>query len=460
MATDNPLGLEPSELAASKRAKEAAAARAAAAAAAAKKPPRTDAQVDREAAAAAAGSATPIPTPTPTPVLSTNQKIAQTIAAYAAANPAPKGFHYGTTLGADGKPILYSDVSSIVTALQGGGGSGSGAGGPAAKKAIGTTVITVNGQQKQIITFDDGTTTTQDLGTDTANQAARTNIFDAAKTQMKTWGLYKEGDKASDALLKQLQDLATSGAGADTISLALQQSDAYKARFIGNATRQANGMSVLSPAQYIQWENDLQSVLQAAGVPKGFYAGTDEMAKLIGANVNYQVLQNRVDLAAKSIADTDPFYTQQLQNLYGVSQGDMIAHVLDPSVAMPLLQKQVAATTVAAEAARQGTNINLSTAEQLAGQGVTQAQAQQGFQAIAAQEPAVQALASRYAGYGAAGDQGAALQTAIFGAPGTQTQAQAEAQLKRLQTQEASTFGGSAGAGKGSLGIADTSGLS
>jgi hypothetical protein len=429
MATDNPLGLEPSELAASKRAKEAAAARATAAAAAAvKKPARTDAQVDRDAAAAAA----------------------------AAAN--------GTTASGPSGPLgttgSTGNTASVGTSAATGSATGSFPPPPGGKKAISSSVVTINGQQKQIITFDDGTTTTQDLGTDTADQAARTNIFDAAKTQMKTWGLYKEGDKASDALLKQLQDLATSGAGADTISLALQQSDAYKARFIGNATRQANGMSVLSPAQYIQWESDVQSVLQAAGVPKGFYAGTDEMAKLIGANVNYQVLQNRVDLAAKSIADTDPFYTQQLQNLYGVSQGDMIAHVLDPSVAMPLLQKQVAATTVAAEAARQGTNINLSTAEQLAGQGVTQAQAQQGFQAIAVQEPAIQALASRYAGYGAAGDQGAALQTAIFGAPGTQTQAQAEAQLKRLQTQEASTFGGSAGAGKGSLGIADTSGLS
>ena len=138
----------------------------------------------------------------------------------------------------------------------------------------------------------------------------------------------------------------------------------------------------------------------------------------------------------------------------------MIAHVLDPSVAMPLLQKQVASTTVAAEAARQGTNINLSTAEQLAGQGVTQAQAQQGFQAIAQQESATQALASRYAGYTPAGGVGAALQTAVFGAPGTQTQAQADAELKRLQTQEVSAFSGSSGAGKGSLGIADTSGLS
>jgi hypothetical protein len=333
-------------------------------------------------------------------------------------------------------------------------------GGGLTKKAISSSIVTINGQQVQIITYDDGSTEQQNLGTDAADKASRANIFDSAKSQMMSWGLYKEGDAASSALLKQLQDLATSGAGADTISLALQQSDAYKARFVGNETRKANGMGVLSPAAYIQWETDIQSVLQAAGVPKGFYAGTDEMAKLIGANVNYQVLQNRVDLAAKSIADTDPFYTQQLQNLYGVSKGDMIAHVLDPSVAMPLLQKQVASTTVAAEAARQGTNINLSTAEQLAGQGVTQAQAQQGFQAIAQQESSTQALASRYAGYTPAGGVGAALQTAVFGAPGTQTQAQAEAELKRLQTQEVSAFSGSSGAGKGSLGIADTSGLS
>jgi hypothetical protein len=390
-------------------------------------------------------------------------------AAQAAANPAP--VNYNATSAADLAASINYSPESVAAASNGAVTLPPIPPTPVApvtppppaaatgKKAIGTQIVTINGQQKQIITFDDGTTTTQDLGTNAADQAARTNIFDSAKTMMTQWGLYKAGDPASEALVKQIQDLATSGAGADTVSLALQNSDAYKARFSGNAIRQANGMSVLSPAAYIQWENDVQSVLQAAGVPKGFYAGTDEMAKLIGANVNYQVLQNRVDLAAKSISATDPFYTQQLQNLYGLSQGDMIAHVLDPSVAMPLLQKQVAATNVAAEAARAGTNINLTTAEQLAGQGVTQAQAQQGFQSIATQEAATQALASRYAGYTPAGGVGAALQTAVFGAPGTQTQAQAEAELKRLQTQEVSAFSGSSGAGKGSLGISDTSGL-
>ena len=330
-----------------------------------------------------------------------------------------------------------------------------------AKKAIGTQVVTINGQQKQIITFDDGTTVQQDLGTNASDQANRTSIFDAAKAQMTQWGLYKAGDPASEALAKQLQTLATSGAGPDTISLALQNSDAYKARFAGNATRTANGMSALSPKDYIDWENNVQSVLQAAGVPQGFYAGTDEMAKLIGANVNYQVLQSRVDLAAKSIANSDPFYTQQLQNLYGVSQGDMIAHVLDPSVAMPLLQKQVSSTNIAAEAARQGTNINLSTAEQLAGMGVTQAQAQQGFTSIAQQQPALQAILSRTAGLGEAGTVGQSLQSAAFNAPiAGETPAQAEQRIKRATTAESNLYGGSAGASKGSLGISDTSGLS
>ena len=302
--------------------------------------------------------------------------------------------------------------------------------------------------------YDDGfqeTTGTPTPTTTAADTASRQNIFDSAKAQMTSWGLYKAGDAASEALLKQIQGLATSGAGADTISLALQQSDAYKTRFSGNAARVAAGLSVLSPADYIATENAYTQVLRNAGVPAGFYSGTGEMAKLIGADVSATELQSRVDLAKQSISQTDPFYTQQLQNLYGLSSGDMIAHVLDPAAAMPLLQQQVSSTQVATEAARAGTNINLAAAQQLAGMGITQAQAQQGFQNIATQLPATQELATRYQGYGTAQGVGQQLQTATFGAPGTQAQAEAAAALKRLQTQEVSAFSGSSGAGKGSL---------
>jgi len=298
-------------------------------------------------------------------------------------------------------------------------------------------------------------------GPSATDTASRQNIFDQVQALFTTYGIIRSGDPASDALLKTIKDLAMSGAGADTISLQLQQSDAYKARFAGNETRRTAGLNVLSPAEYIATENAYDQILRASGVPTGFYNSSAEKAKLIGADVSASELQSRVDLAAKSISGADPFYTQQLKNLYGLSQGDMIAHVLDPAAAMPLLQQQTQSTTIAAAAARNATNINLTTAQQLAGMGVTQAQAEQGFGNIANQLPGMQAIASRYQGYGDAGTVGTGLQAATFGAPvAGETAAQAEARLKRLQTQETSTFGGSAGASQQgqSLGVGNQQG--
>ena len=192
-------------------------------------------------------------------------------------------------------------------------------------------------------------------------------------------------------------------------------------------------------------------MLRAAGVPAQFYSTAADKAKLIGSDISPTELQQRADLAKQSIVNADPYYTSQLQTLYGLSQGDMIAHVLDPSAALPLLQQQVSSSQIAAEAAREGVATNLATAQQLAGQGVTQAQAQQGFQSIANQLPATQTLAGRYAGYLNPNEVSGALTSATFGAPGQQSVAQAEAELQRLKTQEISAFSGSSGVGKGSL---------
>ena len=308
-----------------------------------------------------------------------------------------------------------------------------------------------------------GPTLSAPTGPSATDMASRQNVFDQVQALFTTYGIIKAGDPASDALLATIKNLAMSGAGADTISLQLQQSDAYKARFAGNETRRAAGLNVLSPAEYIATENAYDQILRASGVPTGFYNSSAEKAKLIGADVSASELQSRVDLAAKSISGADPFYTQQLKNLYGLSQGDMIAHVLDPAAAMPLLQQQTQSTTIAAAAARNATNVNLSTAEQLAGMGVTQAQAEQGFGNIASQLPGMQAIASRYQGYGDAGTVGTGLQAATFGAPiAGETAAQAETRLKRLQTQETSAFGGSAGASTQgqSLGVGNQQGVS
>ena len=294
-----------------------------------------------------------------------------------------------------------------------------------------------------------------------AEQASRQNIFDAVKAQMTQWGILIPGDPASQSLLDTLQNLAQTGAGADTVSLALQNSQAYQNRFAGNAARTANGLAVLSPADYIATETAYDQILRSAGVPAGYYSSAADKAKLIGADVSASELQSRVDLAKQSISQADPFYTASLQNLYGLSSGDMIAHVLDPTAAIPLIQSQVNSSQIAAEAARAGSAIGLPLASQLAGQGVSQAQAAAGFQQIAQQQPSLQSIANRYgAGVVNPVDIGTSQQADVFGTNVNGTsQAQAAQQINFLKTAEAAAFSGSAGAATGSLGLRDTSGL-
>jgi len=185
-----------------------------------------------------------------------------------------------------------------------------------------------------------------------------------------------------------------------------------------------------------------------------------KLGALIGSDVSPAEVNTRINAAMTAITAEDPFVKEQLQQQFNLTTGDLIGHLLDPATQASVIANKVTAAQVGAEASRAGVDVNAANAYALANQGITQAQAQQGFQSIAQQLPGTQELASRYAGYTPVGDVGAALQTATFGAPGTQTQAQAEAELQRLRTQEVSAFSGSSGAGKGSLGISDTSGLS
>jgi hypothetical protein len=230
---------------------------------------------------------------------------------------------------------------------------------------------------------------------------------------------------------------------------------AWDARFAGNYGpngRIAQGLSPLSPSEYIATENSYNNIIQASGLPKGFYDNSQHFASLIAGGVAPTELQDRINTASKSILNQDPFYTSTLQQYYGLTPGDMIAHALDPNVALPLLQRATATATFGAAGARQNVNVDQATAAQYAALGITQGQAEQGFQSVAQALPTEQKLAAIYGGdktqFGSAGQQQANLTAATFGGAGG---AQAEAQLKKLQQQEVNAFSGSSGVDKNSL---------
>jgi hypothetical protein len=268
----------------------------------------------------------------------------------------------------------------------------------------------------------------------------------------------------SPDIANAVTSLVQKGYTSDTINLIAQDPTskdplavAFQQRFPANAERLKAGLPVLSPAEYMATERSYAQVLQSYGVNANFATNKDVFTKLLTNDVSPSELNTRASVAKDVITNTDPMVTQQLQQYYGLSQGDMIAHVLDPEIATPIIQKQISAASIGAEASRFGANINQSYAEQLTALGITQSQATQGFQNIASQQAGLQSMASRYAGYAAPQGVGSALQAATFGTTGA---VQAQQELERLKTQEVSQFSGSSGAGKGSLGITDIGGLS
>lgn len=273
-------------------------------------------------------------------------------------------------------------------------------------------------------------------------------------------GLIKEGFTSSTISLIAQDPTSVSSSDPYIKSFAT----AYNTRFSANQQRIKNGFSPLSPADYIARENAFKSIMQTAGLPTGFYDTKEALSPWIADNVDTTTLQSKVNMASDILTNADQTVKDQAQYLYGLDQSHLLAHILDPEAALPLIQKQVNTIQLGAEASRQGLTQNLETLNQLNALGITQAQATAGFRNIAEQLPATQALATRYAGYVEPGTAESALMSQQFGtnAAAGDTPAAVAEKLKRLQTQEVSTFGGSAGADTRaqSLGIGTAQGIS
>ena len=96
-------------------------------------------------------------------------------------------------------------------------------------------------------------------------------------------------------------------------------------------------------------------------------------------------LNERVQQGYRAVADADPEVKRQMRQLYGVTEGELVAYFLDPQRTAPLLTRQARAAQIAARGAEQaGIQLTGTLAEDLARRGITEQQAQQGFAEIGA----------------------------------------------------------------------------
>lgn len=174
----------------------------------------------------------------------------------------------------------------------------------------------------------------------------------------------------------------------DAIIFAIREQPAYQKRFSANKERVKNGFDELDPASYIALEDQYRATLSANGMPVSFYDSKDDFDAMIGGSVSPAELQSRIQDGYRAVQDADSEVKRQMQELYGVSEGDLAAYFIDPNRMKPLLvaadyKRQAEAAKIAARASQSaGIQLTGGLAEDLARQGVTEGQAQAGFTEI------------------------------------------------------------------------------
>lgn len=266
-----------------------------------------------------------------------NYRLAESVANMHLANGRPQDAHQQHLYM---QALVQQRDANNAAARAGGGGGGGGAPAPTVtgtyqKRALGGYLVTIermsDGSEREIYrersrsAGDAVDSMFQNLGLGDALVKSITNAID------KVYNTYLDPSEAQ-------------------IMNEIYSSEAYKQRFKGNEVirkRLAEGKGrpgdrMLTPAQYIEQERQYREVLQEADMPGGFYDNPDDFANLIGNSISIAEFKNRVDTAYSALNEADDYVKEQLSTYYGLTTGEMVSYLLDPTKAQPLLNQRAA----------------------------------------------------------------------------------------------------------------------
>lgn len=179
------------------------------------------------------------------------------------------------------------------------------------------------------------------------------------------------------------QTIAGSPTAEDEFVYWLREQPEYKQRFAGMEALRKKGRAI-SEGEYIAIEKQYVSLFRQAGLPAGFYDSPDDFASFIANEVSPQEMSGRLDVARVALYETPPEARDQLARLYGLGPGDVMAFLLDPTKALPIIQQQFTAAEAAAASKLSGFGLlTRQEAERVGLSGRNFAQLSEGFDQLA-----------------------------------------------------------------------------
>src|SRR5580692_3679403 len=160
-------------------------------------------------------------------------------------------------------------------------------------------------------------------------------------------------DAADTAALTQCATDQITGAGQPSglpvpesqVALNLMQTPQFAARFPGIIAQQKAGTPVMSPGDYVSYEQQAYQTAHAAGLPAGFLT-PQVIGNLVANQVDPQELSDRITQGYQAVAETTPETRQYMQDAFGVGPGGLAAYFLNPDIATPLLMQQATAAQI------------------------------------------------------------------------------------------------------------------
>jgi hypothetical protein len=274
---------------------------------------------------------------------------------------------------------------------------------------------------------------------DEAARRDRQSAYDILYNEFNKYGL--------GSLVEDIKYLIQSNVSPSQFSLELQNTDAYKKRFSANQDRIKAGLRSLTPAEYVGLEDQYQNIMRNYGLPTSYYTkdSTGKQSgfdKFLAGDVSASELEDRIATAQQRVINSNPEVLQALKQFYpDINNADILAYTLDPANALTNIKRKVTAAEIGGAALAQGLQAQGGTAESLAGQGITKAQAQQGYTEIAGLLPRASQLSDIY--NQGTYDQGTA-EAEIFN---TANAASAKKKREKLTSLEQAAFSGSSGVG-------------
>lgn len=200
------------------------------------------------------------------------------------------------------------------------------------------------------------------------NLATNSPVYAMVERLLRNYGL--------ESLLPKVRAWMEDGLSQDEITIKMEDTDEFKARFPAMEVRRKAGLTPMSPAQYIEYENTARQLMRSSGLPKGFYDSNSDFTDLIAGDVSAAELQSRVQDGYRRVAQMAPEIKAAFFSYFGANGEDALAaYYLDPDKALPLLEQQTVEAEIGGSGLRRGFSIAEGMARELYGVGVDQSAA-------------------------------------------------------------------------------------